>query len=218
MLSHWAADKTDEPWALLGQEPGIRQPCRIFTNMSSAAAVKSQQHLVGGLGNFTVIHVTVMWETSEKCPPDLENNSSVFIKCLLGTTMQYKYGTVPTVLMILTRSCVLEAASSLLSSDSVIEMCAVCTGYLNFIPHPSPISHPHHPWRAPVVHSFCPQCFQHSTLTIRFLLLHFYDLCAVSRNAVWPLRAGMEDIPLSQGWKCKGPWRRNQSEVSGSQS
>lgn len=142
MLSHWAADETDEPWALLGQEPGIRQPCRIFTNMSSAAAVKSQRHLVGGLGNFTVIHVTVMWETSEKCPPDLENNSSVFIKCLLGTTMQYKYGAVPTVLMILTRSCMLEAASSLLSSGSVIEMCAVCTRYLNFIPHPSPISHP----------------------------------------------------------------------------
>lgn len=51
--------------------------------------------------------------------------------------MQNQYKTVPSVLMSLTRSCMLEVSNSPLSSESVIEMCAVCTGYLDFNPRPS---------------------------------------------------------------------------------
>ena len=76
------------------------------------------------------------------------------------------------VLLILTRSCVLEVSNSFLSSGSTVEMCAVSTGYLNFIPCPSPI--PHSKGSSPP--TFFPRCFQHSTFTVHLLLLQVCDL------------------------------------------
>lgn len=72
--------------AVLGQQPGIWQPCTIFMSLSSdAAAVKSQQCLAGGFANITAVYITVMLEMSS-FPPALESDFSAHLKCLLGAT------------------------------------------------------------------------------------------------------------------------------------
>lgn len=89
-----------------------------------AFAVKSQQCLVGGIENITVVYITVMSEMSS-FPPALESDSSL-LRCLLGATTMVsavreigmlstrstKRGAFPSTLMILTRSCVLGVSNS----------------------------------------------------------------------------------------------------------